>query len=90
MKYLFNPKNGGEQASDAPRSLVAMHKGETHDVSPEWAEKLNSFIVGDNDGPALVPVVESAEPKAEKPKAGAKKAEKPAPVATPDPAVEET
>jgi hypothetical protein len=90
MKFLFNPKNSGEQASDAPHSPVAMRKGETHDVSPGWAEKLNGLIDGDNDGPALVAVVEGAEPKAEKPKA-TRKADKPAaPVTTVDPAVEVT
>ena len=87
MNYLFNPKNPGELASAGRGSETAMRKGETHDVSPEWAARLNALIEGDG-GLALVPVEQepALAPKAK----GKPKAEAPAPVATPDPAVEET
>lgn len=86
MNYLFNPKNPGELASAARGSETAMRKGETHDVSPEWAARLNALIEGDG-GPALVPVAQEAAPA---PKAkGKPKAEAPAPTSA-DPEVELT
>ena len=86
MNYLFNPKNPGELATAARGSETAMRKGETHDVSPEWAARLNALIEGDG-GPALVPVAQEATlaPKAK----GKPKAEAPAPTPA-DPAVELT
>lgn len=90
MNYLFNPKNPGELASVSRGSETAMRKGETHDVSTEWAARLNALIEGDG-GPALVPVAqEAAQEAAPAPKAkGRPKAEAPAPTPA-DPAVELT
>jgi hypothetical protein len=93
MQVTFLPANPARNPSSVDPKTgpgVPMVHGQVYDIAPEWVAHINASSPGVDGGPSCVPVVEPAEPKAEKPKAGAKKAEKPAPVATPDPAVEET
>ena len=94
-KFIFNPLKptyranlcgldfGPDEGQVKPGAVVEMDPADERFIN--W----NEHVSGANDCPCFVPV--DAEPKAEKPKAPKAKAEKPAaPVATPDPAVEET
>jgi len=93
MRVTFLPANLARNPSSVDPKTgpgVPMVHGQVYDLAPEWVAHINASSPGVDGGPSCVPVVESAEPKAEKPKAGKAKAEKPAPVTTPDPAVEET
>mgnify|MGYP000864542299 CR=1 FL=1 len=96
-KFIYNPLKptyranlcgldfGPDEGQVKPGDVVEMDPADERFVN--W----NEHVSGANGGPCFVPV--DAEPKAEKPKAEkpkAGKAKAPAPVATPDPAVEET
>lgn len=93
-KYIYSPLRptyranlcgldfGPDDGQVKPGAVVEM------DPTDERFINWNEHVSGASDGPCFVLV--DAEPKAEKPKAPKAKAEKPAPVATPDPAVEET
>lgn len=85
-----NPARGPSSVDPKTGPGVPMVYGQVYDLAPEWVAHINASSPGVDGGPSCVPVVESAEPNAEKPKSPKSKAEKPAPVATPDPAVEET
>jgi len=92
-KFIFNPLKptyranlcgldfGPDEGQVKPGEIVEMDPADERFVN--W----NEHVSGANGGPCFVPV--DAEPKAEKPKAGKAKAEKPAPTPA-DPAVELT
>ncbi len=103
-KFIFNPLKptyranlcgldfGPDEGQVKPGAVVEMDPADERFIN--W----NEHVSGANDGLCFVLVdaepkadePKADKPKADKPKAPKAKAEKPAPVATPDPAVEET
>lgn len=87
MLHLFAPENtmARPASAKAPAQSVTMVAGETYDIDPAWAKKLNGLIDGKDGKPALIAVeADAAEVKPVKPAKG-----KAAPV-NPAPGVEVT